>query len=84
MAHRPISLGIDTIDTKKPVFLFEIPLASGPNGVLVFHRGSSDFLRGTLVAAGTDSKIYLIAPANPFAPPIAVSTGGTMRADELV
>jgi hypothetical protein len=35
-----VSPGIDVIETKHPKFLYEIPLPTGPNGVLVFHWGT--------------------------------------------
>ena len=50
---------------------------------LVFHGGIDDNGAGTLVAGGNDSNTYFIDLANPFAAPIAVSTGGNVRADEL-
>ena len=78
-----VSPGIDVIATKHPAFLYEIPLPTGPNGVLVFHGGSNDNGAGTLVAGGNDSNTYFIDLANPLAAPVAVSTGGKMRADEL-
>jgi hypothetical protein len=82
-ATPPVSPGIDVISTKHPKFLYEIPLPTGPNGVLVFHGGIDDNGAGTLVAGGNDSNTYFIDLADPFAAPIAVSTGGKMRADEL-
>ena len=82
-ATPPVSPGIDVIEKKHPKFLYEIPLPTGPNGVLVFHGGSHDNGAGTLVAGGNDSNTYFVDLANLFAAPIAVSTGGKVRADEL-
>src|SRR5579862_6659189 len=81
--------GVDVISTKHPSFLFEIPLptSGGTNGVLVFHGSSDDQGNdnglGTLVVGGTDSNTYFVDLSLPFATPIAVSTGGKARADEL-
>lgn len=89
--------GVDVLSTKHPKFLFEIPLpdSKGTNGVLVFHKSGGDDDQGehhgegdkngsgTLVVGGTDSNTYFVDLSRPFAAPIAVSTGGKARADEL-
>jgi hypothetical protein len=82
--------GVDVISTKHPSFLFYVPLANsgGTNGVLVFHDDDNDDQgddngQGTLVVGGTDSNTYFVDLSHPFATPIAVSTGGHKRADEL-
>jgi hypothetical protein len=83
--------GVDVFSTKHPAFLFEIPLpeSGGTNGVLVFHNSGDDDHQGddnglgTMVVGGTDSKTYFVDLAHPFGAPIAVSTGGKARADEL-
>jgi hypothetical protein len=83
--------GVDVFSTKHPKFLFEIPLptSGGTNGVLVFHKSGDDDNQGddnglgTLVVGGTDSNTYFVNLSRPFAAPIAVSTGGKARADEL-
>jgi len=92
-AKPPVPPGVDVISTKHPEFLFEIPLpnSGGTNGVLVFHASSdnndqgnnNDQGDGTLVVGGTDSNTYFVDLSRPFATPIAVSTGGKARADEL-
>ena len=81
--------GIDVLDTKHPAFLYEIPLPTsrGTNGVIAIHAagddpGDHDGL-GTLVVGGTDSNTYFIDLAHPLLAPLAVSTGGQKRADEL-
>lgn len=92
----PVPPGVDVLSTKHPKFLFEIPLpdSKGTNGVLVFHRGNDNDQgddngqgdkndSGTLVVGGTDSNTYFVDLSRPFATPIAVSTGGKARADEL-
>src|SRR5580700_43055 len=90
-ANPPVPPGVDVISTKHPAFLFEIPLpnSGGTNGVLVFHgsgdnndQGNDNGL-GTLVVGGTDSNTYFVDLSLSFATPIAVSTGGKARADEL-
>jgi hypothetical protein len=83
--------GVDVLSTKHPNFLFEIPLpnSGGTNGVLVFHNSGEDNNQGdnnglgTLVVGGTDSNTYFVDLSRPLATPIAVSTGGKARADEL-
>ena len=83
--------GVDVFSTKHPKFLFEIPLpnSGGTNGVLVFHKSGDDDNQGddnglgTLAVGGTDSNTYFVDLSRPFAAPIAVSTGGKARADEL-
>jgi hypothetical protein len=55
----------------------------------VFHNPGDDNNQGdnnglgTLVVGGTDSNTYFVNLSRPFATPIAVSTGGKARADEL-
>jgi hypothetical protein len=83
-----VSPGIDVIDTRHDKFLYEIPLSTSANGVVVIHRGSEDDGEGengfgTLVAGGTDSTTIFIDLSHPMAAPLAVSTGGNHRADEL-
>lgn len=90
-ANPPVPPGVDVLSTKHPKFLFEIPLpdSRGTNGVLVFHNSGDDDEQGddngqgTLVVGGTDSNTYFVNLSHPFATPIAVSTGGKARADEL-
>jgi hypothetical protein len=84
-ASPPVPPGVDVLSTKHPDFLFEIPLpqSGGTNGVLVFHKPDDDKNDGTLVVGGTDSNTYFVDLSRPFATPIAVSTGGKKRADEL-
>ena len=90
-ANPPVPPGVDVISTKHPTFLFEIPLpnSGGTSGVLVFHGSSDnngqgdDNGLGTLVVGGTDSNTYFVDLSRPFATPVAVSTGGKARADEL-
>lgn len=84
-AKPPVPPGVDVLSTKHPDFLFEIPLpqSGGTNGVLVFHKPDDDKHDGTLVVGGTDSNTYFVDLSRPFAAPIAVSTGGKARADEL-
>ena len=87
----PVPPGVDILSTKHPAFLFEIPLptSGGTNGVLVFHGSSDDNNQGndsglgTLVVGGTNSSTYFVDLSRPLATPIAVSTGGNARADEL-
>lgn len=83
-ANPAVPPGIDVLDTKHPSFLYEIPLPSslGTNGVAAIHGAGGDE-PDQLVVGGNDSKTYFIDLANPFAVPIAVSTGGAVRADEL-
>ena len=80
--------GIDVIDTRHKKFLYQIKLSTTANGVLVFHGGGEGDEEdgggaGTLVAGGSDSTTIFIDLAHPFSAPIAVSTGGKNRADEL-
>jgi hypothetical protein len=90
-ASPPVPPGVDVFSTKHPQFLFEIPLptSGGTNGVLVFHNSGDgndqgdNNGQGTLVVGGTDSNTYFVDLSHPFATPIAVSTGGKARADEL-
>jgi hypothetical protein len=84
-ASPPVPPGVDVLSTKHPDFLFEIPLpqSGGTNGVLVFHNPGDEKQDGTLVVGGTDSNTYFVDLSRPFATPIAVSTGGKARADEL-
>jgi hypothetical protein len=90
-ANPPVPPGVDVISTKHPQFLFEIPLpnSGGTNGVLVFHGSGDDNDQGddnglgTLVVGGTDSNTYFVDLSHPLGTPIAVSTGGKARADEL-
>jgi len=88
-ANPPVPPGIDVITTKHPKFLYQIPLpnSGGTNGVVAIHGAGYDpddeDGPGTLVVGGTDSNTYFIDLTHPFAAPIAVSTGGQKRADEL-
>ena len=77
--------GVDVLDTKHPSFLYEIPLlnSKGTNGVVVIYGAGDGNTKGTLVVGGNDSNTYFVDLAHPFAVPIAVSTGGKVRADEL-
>src|SRR5438093_4740751 len=82
----PPKPNITVIDTKHDKFLYKIPLSTRPNGVVAIHRAGDDDEEegpGTLVVGGGDSTAIFIDLAHPFAPPVAVPTGGTMRADEL-
>ena len=81
----PVPPGVDVISTKHPQFLFEIelPTSLGTNGVLVFHGTDDTDPGGTLVVGGNDSNTYFVNLADPSGTPIAVSTGGKVRADEL-
>ena len=83
-ARTPVPPGVDVLSVDPPLFRYYIPLASsgGTNGVLVFHTSAGDDA-GTLVVGGNDSNTYFIDLSLPFAVPIAVSTGGNARADEL-
>ena len=84
-ATPPVGPAIDVIDTKHNQFLFKIPLTSNPNGVLTFN-GSTNIgadRSGVLVVGTLDSHALFIDLANPFGAPLAVSTGGNHRADEL-
>jgi len=81
---KPIPPGIDVIDTRQDKFLFNIPLASAANGVLVFRSDDgNNGSAGTLAAGLANSSLIFIDLANPFATPLAVPTGGNHRADEL-
>jgi hypothetical protein len=74
------------IDTKHDKFLFAIPLSSAGNGVVAIRRPGDDDegdQPGVLVVGTADSHAVFIDLAHPFATPLPVSTGGTMRADEL-
>lgn len=85
-ATPPVPPRIDVIDTEKDSFLYSIDLTTAPNGVVAIHRTGDRREQdepGTLVAGGRDSTAIFIDLANPFATPIAVSTGGNHRADEL-
>jgi hypothetical protein len=77
--------GVDVLDTKHPSFLYEIPLlnSKGTNGVVVIYGAGDGNTEGTLVVGGNDSNTYFVDLAHPFAVPIAVPTGGKVRADEL-
>jgi hypothetical protein len=82
----PIPPGIVVLDTRQDKFLFSIPLITTPNGVTVIRRGTNDEAEdaaGTLVVGGTNSTAIFIDLAHPFSTPLAVSTGGFNRADEL-
>jgi hypothetical protein len=90
-ANPPVPPGVDVLTTKHPSFLSYIPLpnSGGTNGVLVIHKSGEDDEQGdnnglgTLVVGGTDSNTYFVDLSRPFLTPIAVSTGGKARADEL-
>lgn len=85
-ATPPIPPSVDVIDTKHNKLLFTIPMTTAGNGVLAFHgSGDDDELDqgGTLVVGGANSTTIFIDLAHPFAVPLAVSTGGNHRADEL-
>jgi hypothetical protein len=76
------------IDSRNDKFLYLIPLSTTGNGVVAIHRedegdGEDEDGRGTLVVGGTDSTAIFIDLNHRFAPPLAVSTGGNHRADEL-
>jgi hypothetical protein len=78
--------GIDVIDLRQDRFLYSIPLPVPGNGVLTIRRVERDEDgegRGELWVGSNDSSVRVIDLANPFAAPFAISTGGTMRADEL-
>src|SRR5579871_3053741 len=82
----PVSPGIDVIDTEHDKFLYTIPLSTAPNGVVAIRRTGDDDDQdqvGTLVVGGANSTAIFINLALPFAAPLAVSTGGNHRADEL-
>jgi hypothetical protein len=84
-ATPPVGPSIDVIDTKHNQFLYKISLTSAGNGVLTFN-GSTNIgadQTGVLVVGTADSHALFIDLANPFATPLAVSTGGNHRADEL-
>lgn len=85
-ATPPVSPRIDVIDTEHDKFLYSIPLSTRPNGVLTIRKVGDDDEEDqprTLVAGGADSTAIFIDLAHPFATPLAVSTGGNHRADEL-
>lgn len=85
-ATPPVSPRIDVIDTEHDSFLYSINLTTAPNGVVAIHRTGDRREQddpGTLVAGGRDSTAIFIDLAHPFATPVAVSTGGNHRADEL-
>lgn len=85
-ATPPIAPSIDVIDTRHNKLLFTIPLTTAGNGVLAFHGSGDDEeldQGGTLVVGGANSTAIFIDLAHPFAVPLAVSTGGNHRADEL-
>lgn len=84
-ASPPVAPAIDVIDTKHNRFLFKIPLTSNPNGILTFDGATNigQDQSGVLVVGTLDSHAFFIDLANPFAAPLAVSTGGNHRADEL-
>jgi hypothetical protein len=78
--------GIDVIDTKHNQFLYKIPLSSAGNGVVAINRPGDDDgadQAGVLVVGTADSHALFIDLAHPFATPLAVSTNGNHRADEL-
>jgi hypothetical protein len=78
--------GIDVIDLRQDRFLYSIPLPVPGNGVLTIRRVERDEDgegRGELWVGSNDSSVRVIDLANPFAAPFVISTGGTMRADEL-
>jgi len=82
----PVGPSIDVIDTERNKFLFAIPLSTAGNGVVAIHRVGDDDEEegpGTLVVGAADSTALFIDLAHPFATPLAVSTGGNNRADEL-
>lgn len=89
LSKPPVPPGVDVIDTKHPAFLYSIPLpnSGGTNGVVAIHTGGDDpddhEGLGSLVVGGTDSNTYFIDLAHPLLTPLAVSTGGKKRADEL-
>lgn len=85
-ATPPVSPRIDVIDTEHDSFLYSINLTTAPNGVVAIHRTGDrreEDEPGTLVAGGLNSTAIFIDLAHPFATPVAVSTGGNHRADEL-
>jgi hypothetical protein len=85
-ATPPVTPRIDVIDTDRDKFLYSIPLSTGANGVVAIRRVGDDDEQdqpGTLVVGGDNSTAIFIDLAHPFATPLAVSTGGNHRADEL-
>jgi len=82
---------IPVIDTERDELIDQIFLPNAANGVVAIHRtgnGQGEPGAGTLVLATTPnmgelSKVLFIDLDHPHAPPLAVSTGGTGRADEL-
>ena len=84
-ASPPVPPGVDVLDTKHPSFLYEILLPSslGTNGIVAIHGAGDGNEQGTLVVGGNDSNTYFVDLAHPSGVPIAVSTGGNVRADEL-
>lgn len=83
----PVAPTIDVINTENLTLVEQIKLHTAPNGVVAIHKGGSDDPgegneKGTLVAGGRDSTAIFIDLAN-TTNQFAVSTGGTMRADEL-
>lgn len=85
-ATPPVSPRIDVIDTEHDSFLYSINLTTAPNGVVAIHRTGDRREQdepGTLVVGGLNSTAIFIDLGHPFATPVAVSTGGNHRADEL-
>src|SRR5260370_26701101 len=79
---------IDVIDPEHNKLLAPIPLSNAGNGVVAIHKSGDDDEQGEgesgkLVVGGTDSTAIFIDLAHPLFVPIAVSTGGKGRADEL-
>jgi len=82
----PVAPTVDVIDTKHNTFLFSIPLSSPGNGVLAIGKpgddDEQDTVAGELWVGANDSSVKVIDLGHPFAVPLSISTGGTMRADE--
>jgi hypothetical protein len=80
----PVLPSIDVIDTKHNKFLYKIPLTSAGNGVVAINGSTEEPDQpGVLVVGTADSHAFFIDLAHPFAAPVAVSTNGNHRADEL-
>jgi hypothetical protein len=83
-ATPPVLPEIDVIDTKHNKFLYKIPLTSAGNGVVAINGSTEEPDQpGVLVVGTADSHALFIDLAHPLAVPIAVSTNGNHRADEL-
>ena len=85
----PVAPTIDVIDTEHDKFLFAIPLppTAAGNGVVAIRKSDdsdeNDEGARELWVGAADSTVRIIDLNHPFSTALSVSTGGTMRADEL-